>query len=265
MTKGLVRKGGIGSLANQLLVGIIVCTLFVVFGIVFAGFTRAASPPNIIGYQGRLLNSNGVPVSDATASIIFELYDADAAGTCLWSNSSATCATATARTVTLTDGLFSENLGDTAAGVPYAAISDAVFANNAAVYLQITVNGEAFTTRRQILAAPYALNSDSVDGFNTTQAGGTSALIPVLDSTGNLQLTGNPSGSLASNASIYINPAGADTAANDAILGVAVGGSALLTVDVEGDVSATGDLSVNGFALLLAALVLFRLIRRVEL
>lgn len=246
MTKGRVRKGGIGYLAKQMLAGFVICIVIICSALPFVRFTRAASPPNIIGYQGRLLNSNGVPVADATASIIFELYNAAAAGSCLWSNSSDTCATATARTVTLTDGLFTENLGDTAAGVPYAAISDAVFANYAAVYLQITVNGEAFTTRRQILAAPYALNSESLDGYNTTQVGGTSALVPVLDSTGNLQLTGNPSGSLASNASIYINPAGADTAVNDAILGVAVGGSALFTVDVEGDLSATGDLSVNG-------------------
>ena len=73
----------------------------------------AASAPNIVGYQGRVLNANGVPVSDASATMIFRLYDADTAGTCLWSNSSTSCASATGMSVALTDGMFAVQLGDT--------------------------------------------------------------------------------------------------------------------------------------------------------
>lgn len=125
----------------------------------------AVAPPNIISYQGRVLNASGVPVSSASASMIFELYDSLAGGTCLWSNTSATCATATSRTVTLTDGLFSEDLGDT--GDTYAAINDTVFADNAAVYLQITIGGETLTPRKRITAAPYAINSQTLDGLSS--------------------------------------------------------------------------------------------------
>ncbi|MFA5945742.1 MAG: hypothetical protein WC802_02425 [Patescibacteria group bacterium] len=141
---------------------------YAVLSALFVLPVQAASAPNITSYQGRLLNANGVPIATATASVLFEFYDALSAGTCLWSNSSATCASATARTVTLTDGLFSENLGDTAAGVPYAAIADTVFGSNAGVYLQVTVNGEALTPRKQIVAAPYALNADTLDGLDST-------------------------------------------------------------------------------------------------
>ena len=35
---------------------------------------QAASAPNIFTYQGRVLNANGVPVSDASLSMKFFLY-----------------------------------------------------------------------------------------------------------------------------------------------------------------------------------------------
>ncbi|MFH1632004.1 MAG: hypothetical protein ABIA47_03250 [bacterium] len=132
----------------------------------------AASAPNIVSYQGRILNDNGVPVSDATVDMKFELYTASAGGTCIWSNSSANCdgntpASTVARTITLTDGLFSENLGDTTLGSPYAAIGDSIFADNAAVYLQVYIEGETLTPRKQIVSAPYAMNSDTLDGLSS--------------------------------------------------------------------------------------------------
>lgn len=126
---------------------------------------QAVAPSNIITYQGRVLNANGVPVASASAEIIFELYDDLAAGNCLWSNSSSTCASATARTVTLTDGLFSEPLGDTSQS--YATIPDAVFANNAAVYLQVTIEGETLSPRQLMTAVPFAMNAQTLDGLNS--------------------------------------------------------------------------------------------------
>ncbi|MCR4312375.1 MAG: hypothetical protein NUV56_03765, partial [Candidatus Uhrbacteria bacterium] len=245
MTKEPRRKNTIRSLAKHLLASFVLCTLVISVGLGAVTSTRAAaSPPNILSYQGRLLNSSGVPVADATASMIFELYTAASGGTCLWSNSSATCASATARTVTLSDGLFSENLGDTTAATPYPAIADTVFGDNAAVHLQVTINGELLTPRRAIIAAPYALNSEMLDGFSTTQAGGTSALIPVFDSTGNLLLTGTPAGTGVSQGSLYVNPASATD--GYAIFGVAVGGTSRLTLDEDGDVTFLGDVTLSG-------------------
>ncbi|MEK7665725.1 MAG: hypothetical protein AAB337_02500, partial [Patescibacteria group bacterium] len=148
----------------------------------------AASAPNIISYQGRVLNSASVPLTASSASMIFRLYTASSGGTCLWSNSSASCATATAMTVTLTDGLFSVNLGDTSAS--FAAMGDSIFADNATVYLDVTIGGEALTPRRQVVASPYALNAENLDGYDSSQVGGSSAFVPVTDSSGNLLLTG---------------------------------------------------------------------------
>ncbi len=212
---------------------------------------HAASAPNILNYQGRLLNANGVPISAASASISFALYTTLASGgpgdpECVWTNSSMAGASAVARTVTLTDGLFSENLGDTAAGTPYAAIADAVFANNASLYLEITINGEMLSPRKQIVSAPYAMNSDSIDGFDSTQVGATSAAVPVFDNSGNLKLTGNPTGSTVADGSLFIDPASGDVSANDVLFGIAVTNASKFSIDAEGDTTVVGDLAVSG-------------------
>lgn len=220
------------------------CILFI-FGNLFIAPTFAASPSNIISYQGRLLNSNRVPLSSSTASIVFELYTASSGGTCVWSNSSSTCASATARTVTLTDGLFSENLGDTSASPAYAAISDAIFGNNSSLYLQVTVNGETLTPRKYISSAPYALNAQLLDGMDADSDGATSAAIVALNSSGNLVITGNPDSGISSS-SVYINPASGDVATNDFIFGVAVNSSSRFSVDAEGDTSIAGVLNIGG-------------------
>ncbi len=196
----------------------------------------AATPANIVQYQGRLLNANGVPVSAASASVIFEFYTAVSGGTCLWSNTSSTCVSATARTVTLTDGLFSEPLGNTTLGDPYAAIPESVFGDNANVFLQVTINGETLTPRKRVMSAAYAINSSLVDGLDTTLVGSTQSALPAFNANGALVVTGNPTGSGVSQGSMYINPAALDVNASDTIFGVAVGGTDLFRIDGEGDV-----------------------------
>ena len=236
--------------ANWFAIGIarlsLACICFLQLGqaLVLPQIAQAASAPNIVTYQGRLLNANGIPVATSSASMIFEFYTASSGGTCVWSNSSATCASATARTVTLTDGLFSENLGDTGASTPYAAIGDTIFADNAALYLQVTIGGETLSPRKQIVAAPYALNADSLDGLNSDDDGATAAAVVAYNSAGNLAITGNPSGSGVEEGSLSVNPGSA--AADETVLGVASGGSELFRVDNEGDVFVTSDLTLTG-------------------
>lgn len=132
--------------------------------------SKAVDPANVITYQGRILDTNGVPVADASVDIIFRIYDSVSGGSCLWSNSSATCATTTARTVTLSSGLFSENLGDTTLATPYAAINNSVFTDDidSAIFLDINIEGESLTPRKRLTAAPYAINAQTLDGLDSS-------------------------------------------------------------------------------------------------
>lgn len=254
------------SFARFILVPVLIgcAALSALFGVI----ARAASAPNILNYQGRLLNTNGVPDASPTASMVFEIYDSLAAGTCLWSNSSATCATATSRTVTLTDGLFSEPLGDTTVGVPYAAIADTVFGNNAGTYLQVTVNGETLTPRKQIVAAPYALNADTLDGLDSSAFtslftdGGTFTYL--TSATDDLVIGGVtvPAASLFFDASVAELNLGTDSALNglirlyssgavvDATIGTNVSGDLVLTtpgiISVASNITSSADLALNG-------------------
>lgn len=198
----------------------------------------AAPPPNILSYQGRLLTTAGAPVTASSASMIFRFYSDVSGGTCLWSNSSISCASATAMTVTLTDGLFSVNLGDTSAS--FAAIGDSVFADDDSVFLDVTVNSESLLPRRQIVAAPYAMNAGNIDGFNSSQSGGTSPFVPVTNTNGNLTLTGNPQSTAVGGGSLYVNPASAD--ADEVLFGIGLAGSSRFAVDEDGDLSVVGDL-----------------------
>ncbi|MCG2687901.1 hypothetical protein L6260_03810 [Candidatus Parcubacteria bacterium] len=146
----------------------VLMVLFIIFSsstFYNANVFAADTPPRMISYQGRILNANGVPISDATIDIVFEFYDALAAGTCLWSNSASDCSTATAKTVTFTDGLFTQKLGDISDS--FAAIPTTIF-DDASVYLQVTIDGETLTPRKRLVASPYAMNADMLDGLDST-------------------------------------------------------------------------------------------------
>ncbi len=142
--------------------------VFVLLALVFVPMVQragAVDPDNIISYQGRLLDSNGVPLAAANADMQFRFYDAAVGGSCLWSNDDSGCATNADINITLTDGLFSENLGDTGDG--YAAVNDTVFADNDEVYLEVEVEGETLTPRKRVVATPYALNAQTLDGIDS--------------------------------------------------------------------------------------------------
>lgn len=173
-------------------VAIVLILIFISGQVLTRNIQAQVAPENIISYQGRILNAAGVPVSDASLSMKFELYSAASGGTCLWSNSSANCdsntpASTTARTTSLTSGLFSELLGDTTNASPYAAIDDAYFSSDSTIFLQVYIGGETLTPRKQLVSVPYALNSSYLDGYDSadlmllTDGGATTYLTSTTD------------------------------------------------------------------------------------
>ncbi len=153
----------------------VLCLVVVAVSIIHTPVAHAVDPVDAISYQGRLLNSNGVPVSDASLEMVFRFFDASSGGTCLWeSDDGVTCdAVDETQTVALTDGLFSENIGSS---VDPDGLSEAypfevsqIFGENADVYLEVVIAGETLSPRKQIVAAPYALNAQLIDGFDSTE------------------------------------------------------------------------------------------------
>ena len=83
------------------------------------------------------------------------------------------------------------------------------------------------------------------DSLNTDNDGCTSACVPVTSSTGNLVVTGNPSGSTVGTGSFYVNPATADVSAGDTLFGVALNGASRFMVDEDGDATLGSDNSTD--------------------
>ncbi|MBI5023165.1 MAG: hypothetical protein HZC05_03340 [Candidatus Magasanikbacteria bacterium] len=164
--------------------------LLAVFAFLF--FWISSSPVEAgnqqLTFQGKLTNSSGNSVTNGTYYVKLTIYDAATGGSCQYTASS-TCSSVTSTPVTVTNGIFSINLGDTSASL--AAISPTLF-NSSALYLGITVCSGAgtgcdseMTPRKRITAAPYAFNADYLSGLATSTIGGQSSYVPVTDSSGN--------------------------------------------------------------------------------
>ncbi len=107
--------------------------------------SAATGAPNIISYQGRLTDSSGSLVggSGTTYYFTFSIWTTSATrtGSRLWPS-----AAPSTTPITVADGVFNVNIGDTANGYPDALNYN--FNDNDTVYLQVQVssNGSSFET-----------------------------------------------------------------------------------------------------------------------
>jgi len=112
----------------------------------------AAQVPGQVDFQGLLLDTAGDPVN-GLVDLDFALFDAATGGTALWSELHAD--------VSVVDGVYDVTLGS---GTP---LTPALLATGD-MYLEISVEGETLSPRRQLLAVPYALRAaeaESLDGL----------------------------------------------------------------------------------------------------
>lgn len=217
--------------------------LFFFFAFAVSGFfvdtVESATPPSVITYQGKLLNS-GVAVN-ATTSMKFFIYDDPVGGTLKYT-AGGTIGSPSDISVPVSDGIFSVNLG--AAGTNN--ITSTIFADNSALYLQVIVAGTiSLGPRKQLNASPYALNSAYLMGYSPATSA-TSAYIPLSDANGNFVFSGDPQSSGVGGGSLYVNPIMAD--ANETLFGVGVTGGERFRVDFEGDAWVYGNLTATGTA-----------------
>lgn len=234
------NKTGISKKVNLFRAFVVLISFLFIIFVALQNFPKMVSADinHKISYQGKLTDDNYRPVADGSYNIIFVLWDASSGGSCVWT-ARGTCGTPTARSVSVTNGIFSILLGDTGDN----SLASVNF--NQQLWLALTVGTDSeMTPRREIGAVAAAFNSDMLDNLETSNSGGTTAFVPVTNSNGNLVLTGDPTGTGVNQGVVYINPASAS--ADESILGVAVGGSSKLLVDAEGDVGMAGQLAING-------------------
>ena len=160
---------------RALALGIALCSLAVTAGLQLSQpvpASAAQSIPYRVNFQGRLTNSSGNIVADGLYNIQFKLYDAASAGTLLWSETRETT-----NRVQVTNGLFSVQLGSV------TALSPTLFNNATARYFEITMATPAtatcstascavwespMTPRQALAASTYAMNSDTLDGLDSS-------------------------------------------------------------------------------------------------
>jgi hypothetical protein len=129
----------------------------------------------VLSYQGRLLNPSTLqPQPDGAYSITFSLYNTEAGGSVLWSET---------KSVTVNKGLFYSLLGDT------TALNLANF-NGQDLWLGVKVGADAEATPRQRVAhVAYALHADvassalqAANAFNADYAANASSAASASDS-----------------------------------------------------------------------------------
>lgn len=160
--------------------GSILAAIFGVFG-TSQPAQAAQTVPYLINFQGRLTNNAGTTVPDGQYNMRFTLYDAPTGGTNRWQASRVRGASD--YRVTVTNGLFNVQFGDTTLGDP--ALSPSLFNTQtyANLYLEVELptpatatcatNGCAvftegpMTPRQRVASAPYAMQADTLDGLDS--------------------------------------------------------------------------------------------------
>lgn len=124
-------------------------TLMTAALLLLTAVSASTATPNVMSYQGRLLDNIGDAVTDGVYSVQFTIYDDPVAGNSKWTET---------QNVTTSGGLFSVVLGS------INPIADSVF-NGADRYLGITVEADPeLSPRTQLTTSPYAQRISTVDG-----------------------------------------------------------------------------------------------------
>jgi hypothetical protein len=141
-------------LLSLLLVSIILPGIFV-----YSSAHAATGINEQISFQGKVVNADGTNVTNGSYTFVFSLYTVSSGGSNVWTES---------KSVTVTDGIFQTNLGDT------TTLPGSVDFNTDNIYLGINFNADGeMSPRVRFTAAPYALNAAKVGGLTVTDTTGT--------------------------------------------------------------------------------------------
>lgn len=141
-----------------------------------SGFFAFSSPVNAaaginkqINFQGKVvLTTSGTNVADASYSFLFCIYTTASPATPCTAGADNDAVWRESKSLTVTDGIFQTNLGDT------TALPGSVDFNTDNIYLGINFDGNGqMTPLVRFTATPYAMNADKIHGLSVTDTTGT--------------------------------------------------------------------------------------------
>ena len=138
-------------------------TLTILLMVLAAAAAAGAQVPQLLSYQGKLVDGTGVPVPDGSYAMVFRFYDDCETGQLLLEDSHVAVQTR--------DGIYSVLLGGgtLTAGLEPDLLS--VFSNHDLVCLGVTVEDDVeMTPRQQIVSSGFALRAavtDDLSGLTT--------------------------------------------------------------------------------------------------
>ena len=153
-----------------------------VTSVLFLSFSvaLAASPPEVINYQGVLRDATDKPVEDGDYEMVFRFFDVP-------ETEPGDAILIDTQSVHVTGGLFNATLGlegnvDDGLGTGDYTTLRQVFGDFPELYLEVEVDGETLAPRMSLAAAGYALNTRLVRGQEIATDG---PLTLYVDDTGN--------------------------------------------------------------------------------
>ena len=120
------------------------------------------SASRVLSFQGRLTDTAQNPITTAT-NMEFKIWDQLSGGTEGTCDGTDDCEykTSTCSVTPDQDGIFNVGIGDDCG----AEITEAVFTENAALWLEVIIAAETLTPRQPIRTVPFAINSETVQGY----------------------------------------------------------------------------------------------------
>ena len=115
--------------------------------------TTLTRPSRVLSFQGRLTDNSKNAITSSSA-MTFKLYNSASGGTQLWDSGS--CSVTPDE-----DGIFNVTLGSQCG----AEIGESVFSENSSVWMEANVGGETLSPRQPLATVPYALNTETVQGY----------------------------------------------------------------------------------------------------
>lgn len=210
---------------------------------------QAQSVPQLINYQGQLLDSTGAPLTNGDYVIQVRLFAFESGGTAIWGPQvfNGQSGTGFAPKVAVVQGRFNLVLGpqDTA-----GQNLSSVFAANPTVFIELTVGvGSPISPRQQVLSAPFALSAanaaNAQNAVNAQNAANAQNAVNAQNATSAQTAVSAQNADTAQNAVNAQNAANAQNAVNAQTANSATSATSATTAQTAN--SATTASSLNGY------------------